>query len=108
MNGPSLEYYTAILRNNPEKISSVKQLLRKDFEAMEIKMRDAVQKNDIPQIRREFHRMRPIIWNLRFTRMMDLLDKYQNRETIDIEFSDDLATCFEEIFCLLRTDDTID
>ena len=77
----------------------------KDFEAMELQFHDAMQKNDVLQMRRELHRMRPIVSNLRFTRMMELLDKYENNETAPIELvglNDELNDCLTEIYYVLK------
>lgn len=89
----SMDYYAGIFRNNPDKIPMIKDLLVKDFKAMEVNFFSAVDKRDIHTMRAELHKMYPIISNLRFSEMLSLLEKYRNHK----EYSDELNILNEQL-----------
>lgn len=89
----SMDYYAGIFRNNPDKIPMIKDLLVKDFKAMEVNFFSAVDKRDIHTMRAELHKMYPIISNLRFSEMLSLLEKYRTHK----EYSEDLNILNEEL-----------
>lgn len=71
----------------------IKDLLVKDFRAMEANFFSAVDKRDIHAMRAELHKMYPIISNLRFSEMLSLLEKYRKQK----EYSEELGILNEEL-----------
>jgi hypothetical protein len=105
MSQPSLDYYVSIFRNNPQLIPNVKALLLTDFKSMESRFFAAVENNDLAAMKEELHKMSPIVSNLKFAGMLDLLEKYRHSSNDCKEMSklhDDLKACLSQIYVMLE------
>jgi hypothetical protein len=104
MSQPSLDYYVSIFRNNPQLITNIKALLLTDFKSMEARFFAAAKNNDMPVMKEELHKMSPIVSNLKFSGMLDLLEKYRhsNDSKEMSKLHDDLKTCLSQIYVMLE------
>jgi hypothetical protein len=105
MNEPTLDYYKDIFRNNPQRLSSIKILLMKDFKAMEEQFSLAAEQNDFKAMRAELHKIQPIVFNLRFSRMLDLIETYKQNENEAVEISklnQQLKECLSDLYHFLE------
>ena len=105
MSQPSLDYYVSIFRNNPQLITNIKALLLTDFKSMESRFFAAAENNDLATMKAELHKMSPIVSNLNFVGMLDLLEKYRHCSNDSKEMSklhDDLKTCLSQIYAMLE------
>jgi hypothetical protein len=104
MSQPSLEYYFSIFRNNPQLIPNIKELLLADFKSMESRFFSAAENNDLAAMKEELHKMSPIVSNLNFAGMLDLLEKYRhssNDLTEMTKLHDHLKACLSQIYVML-------
>jgi hypothetical protein len=72
---------------------------------MEARFFAAVENNDLAAMRAELHKMSPIVSNLKFTGMLDLLEKYRHYSNDPREVSklhDDLKICLSQIYLMLE------
>jgi hypothetical protein len=105
MSQPSLDYYVSIFRNNPQLIPNIKALLLTDFKSMEARFFAAAKNNDMVAMKEELHKISPIVSNLKFAGMLDLLEKYRHYSNDPTEMSklhDDLKTCLSQIYVMLE------
>jgi hypothetical protein len=95
----------SIFRNNPQLVPNIKALLLADFKSMESRFFAAVENNDLAAMKIELHKMSPIVSNLKFAEMLDLLEKYRHYSNDSREMSklhDDLKTCLSQIYMMLE------
>jgi hypothetical protein len=100
MDAPSLDYYRAIFHKNPQNMPTIKKLIWNDFKAMQLKLSDAVNRDDRHEMRKELHKIRPIAHNLRYARMIELLDRYESTDASTWEtktIHDEVSACVAEI-----------
>jgi hypothetical protein len=104
MSQPSLDYYVSIFRNNPQLITNIKALLLTDFKSMESRFFTAAESNDLAAMKVELHKISPIVSNLKFARMLDLLEKYRHSNDAKemSKLHDDLKTCLSQIYGMLE------
>jgi hypothetical protein len=105
MSQPSLDYYVSIFRKNPQLIPNIKALLLTDFKSMESRFFAAAENNDLAAMKVELHKMSPIVSNLNFPGMLDLLEKYRHNSNDSKEMSKlhgDLKTCLSQIYMMLE------
>ena len=105
MSEPTLDYYKDIFRNNTQRLSSIKELLAKDFKSMEVRFLLAVEQNDLQAMRTELHKMQPIVFNLRFSRMLGLIEKYKKEEKGSEEINklnQEFKECLNDIYHFLK------
>lgn len=107
MSGLSMDYYISIFRNNPERLASMKELLLKDFRKMESNFFAYAGRNDLPAMRAELHKAKPIVFNLRFSKMLELIEKYNECGKITDDFmnqlNQEMKHCLAEIYNFLET-----
>ena len=85
-------------------ILNIKALLLKDFKSMESRFFAAADTNDLATMKAELHKVSPIISNLKFVAMVDLLEKYHHCSN-DAEMSklhNDLKGCLSQIYAVLK------
>src|SRR5688572_17935514 len=105
MSQPSLDYYVSIFRNKPQLILNIKALLLTDFKSMESRFFAAAENNDVATMREELHKIAPIVSNLKFAVMLDVLERYRHLSNDSGEMSklhDDLKTCLSQIYVMLK------
>lgn len=101
----SLSYYASMCKGNAELLETFKALLLKDFKSMDASFFSAAEENNLPAMRSELHKMYPIAFNLNFSQMVDLIEKY--RHCRDDEFTNlhaELKMCLTKIYDLLKAD----
>ena len=105
MSQPSLHYYESIFRKNPQLIPDIKALLLTDFKSMESRFFAAAENKDLATMKAELHKMSPIVSNLKFAGMLDLLEKYRHYSNDSKEMSKlhgELKTCLSQIYVMLE------
>lgn len=104
MSQPSLEYYLTLFGSNQQRLNAVKELLIKDFKSMEALFFEAYARKDLKVMRAQLHKMTPIVENLKFSRMLQIIEKYkiqvQDVDQFD-ELNQELKTCLDEIYDLV-------
>jgi hypothetical protein len=107
MGDLSIDYYLNIFRNNPQKLASMKELLLKDFKAMESKLFAHAGATDLSLMRSELHKIKPIVFNLGFSRMLDLIEKYHEKRDFGVDqinqLNQQLKHCLNDIYTFLET-----
>jgi hypothetical protein len=99
----SLAYYNSISKGNVEMLKNFKTFLLEDFKSMDVKFFSAAGENDIPAMHKELHKMYPIVFNLNFSQMLDLIEKYRHCKP------DEFATLHAEMkMCLTRIYDLLE
>lgn len=105
MSELSLSYYTSMCKGNTELLKAFKGLLLEDFRSMDVNFFSAVEENNVAAMRKELHKMYPIVFNLNFSQMVALIDQY--RDCDPNEFSKlhtELKTSLTKIYDLLKQD----
>jgi len=98
----SLQYYLSICKNNAELLETFKTLLLKDFKTMDVRFFSAVGDNNIIAMRRELHNMYPIVFNLKFSRMLTLIDRYRHCDAGELaKLHVEMRLCLAKIYELL-------
>jgi hypothetical protein len=103
MSELSLRYYVSICKGNSELLDKFKTLLLNDFQSMDSNFFNAAENGNVPAMLKELHKMHPIVSNLNFSKMVDLIEKY--RHSAPDEFAGlhaELKICLKEIYSLLK------
>ena len=104
MDGPSLHYYESISKGKSDLLGQFKALVLDDFKLMESNFFAAAEAGDVRRMHKELHRVVPIVSNLNYPSMQELLDLY--RQTDDLgrmrELHPQLKKCLIEIYQLLE------
>jgi hypothetical protein len=101
----SLSYYISISKGNAELLKTFKQLLLEDFKLMDGTFFFAAEENDFSVMRKELHKMYPLVYNLNFFQMLDLIEKYRQCNPDEfIKLHTELKTCMTKIYELLNSD----
>jgi hypothetical protein len=74
---------------------------------MEIKFFASAGRNDLDGMRKELHKVEPIVFNLRFTRMLAVIEKYHEDKDISDKWmstlNEEVKNCLAEIYSFLET-----
>lgn len=101
----SLNYYQSICKGNVELLKTFKTLLFKDFKSMDGRFFSAAEKNDISGMRKELHNMYPIAFNLNFSQMLELIEKYRSCSSDEFtQLHIAMKACLAQIYDLLKPD----
>lgn len=107
MSDLSLDYYVNIFRNNPQRLALMKELLLKDFKTVESKLFAHAEANDLPAVRAELHKIKPIVFNLGFSRMLEVIEEYNEKGDFGDEriqhLNQQLRRCLTDIYSFLET-----
>ena len=104
MNELSLSYYISISKGNAELLKTFKTLLLEDVQSMDTRFFSAVEANDIDSMRNELHKLYPIVFNLNFSEMLDLIEKYRHCSPDEIaKLNQELRTYLAKIYDLIKT-----
>ena len=105
MSELSLDYYISMCKGNAELLKTFKTLLLEDFKSIELSFFSAAKANEIRTLRNELHKMHPIAVNLKFYRMLNLIENYRNSDPAEfIKLHDELKICLAKIYELLAQD----
>jgi hypothetical protein len=77
----------------------------KDFRLMESRIAAAIEVKDVQALRAELHKMHPIVANLQFTKMTDVMKKFAesvNEDSRVEQLNQDFKECLEQIYHLLQ------
>lgn len=105
MSELSLSYYVSASKGDPELLRTFKALLLDDFKSMDVSFFSAAEANDVTTMRKELHRISPLAFNLNFSQMLDLIEKYSHCDRDGFpKLHDELKICLIKIYDLLRPD----
>jgi hypothetical protein len=103
MSELSLDHYASICKGNVEMLKTFRTLLLEDFKSMDVKFFSAAEENDIPAMLNELHKMYPIVYNLNFSKMLMLIEKYRHCESDQYaKLHTELRMCLTKIYDLLK------
>jgi hypothetical protein len=102
MNELSLNYYVSASKGDAEVLAMFRKFLLDDFKSMDVSFFSAVEEGNIPAMRKELHKMYPIVFNLNFSQMLNLLEKYRDHDPSEFAaLHTELKTCLTKIYDLL-------
>ena len=105
MSELSLSYYTSMCKGNTEMLKTFKALLLEDFRSMDVNFFSAAEENNVVAMRKELHKMYPIVFNLNFSQMVALIDQYRNCDPNEFAtLHTELKMCMAKIYDLLEQD----
>jgi hypothetical protein len=105
MSELSLSFYASISKGNDELLKTFKALLLKDFKVMDDRFFFAAEENNVTAMREELHKMYPIAFNLHFSQLLDLIEKYRHCDPAEFaNLHGELRMCLTKIYDLLKTD----
>ena len=103
MSELSLNYYSSISKGNAELLKTFKAFLLEDFKSMDVRFFSAAEENDVPTMRKELHKMYPIAFNLNFSQMLVLMEKYRDCDANELAtLHSELKICLAKIYDLLK------
>jgi hypothetical protein len=105
MDELSLGYYTSICKGNAELLNTFKTFLLEDFKSMDVRFFSAVEENDVSAMRNELHKISALAFNLKYSQMLDLIEKYRHCDPDGFsKLHGELKMCLAKIYDLLKPD----
>ena len=105
MSELSLEYYVLMCKGNAELFNTFKALLLEDFKSIEKNFFSAAEANDLSTMRSELHKMYPLAANLKFSHLLEVIEKYRNRELVEFStLHSELRKCLTRIYDVLKSE----
>lgn len=101
----SIEYYALFLKGDPAKISKMKNLIKEDLRKTEIAFFKADNEKDFKSMKSELHKISPIIFNLKYTEFLSLLEQYKVYDQYNDEFknlNEQLRQYFVQVYSFLE------
>jgi len=105
MSELSLKYYVSISKGNTELLNTFKALLLSDFKSMDVSFFLAVEDHNVAAMREQLHKISPIAFNLNFSQMLDLIERYRccDPEEFD-KLHVEMKICLAKIYDFLKPD----
>jgi hypothetical protein len=105
MSELSLNHYASICKGNVGMLKTFRALLLEDFKSMDVKFFSAAEEKNIPAMLAELHKMYPIVFNLNFSQMLMLIEKYRQGDSDECaKLHIELRMCLAKIYDLLEQD----
>ena len=101
----SLDYYVSICKGDAEFLKTFQALLLADFKSMDVRFFSAVEENALPVMRNELHKIAPLVFNLNFSHMLDLIERYRSCDPDEFsKLHTELKICLTKIYDFLKPD----
>jgi len=103
MSELSLEYYVSMCKGNAELFNTFKVLLLEDFRSIERNFFYAAEAGDVPTMRSELHKMYPLAGNLKFSSLLQVIEKYRSSDLVEFPMlHSELKECLTRIYDVLK------